>query len=156
MVKLAIWDTAGQELYNAVAPVYYRDAVGAVIVYEIVSSQSFEKVKKWVTELKDHANNKDIIIVIAGNKCDMETNRRVDKKEAESFAKSVGAKHYLVSAKSGVNINQLFKDLAENIYEVKKSKDKLMIGTKGKNPRIRIEQVNKEAQKKQNKKKPCC
>lgn len=48
-IKLAIWDTAGQEMYNAVAPVYYRDAVGAVIVYEITSNESFQKVKKWVS-----------------------------------------------------------------------------------------------------------
>ena len=41
-------DTAGQEKYNAVAPVYYRDAVGAIIVYDITSTESFEKVKKWV------------------------------------------------------------------------------------------------------------
>ena len=43
-----IQDTAGQEKYNAVAPVYYRDAVGAIIVYDITSTESFEKVKKWV------------------------------------------------------------------------------------------------------------
>ena len=49
LVKLAIWDTAGQEKYNAVAPVYYRDAVGAIVVYEIISIESLEKVKKWVS-----------------------------------------------------------------------------------------------------------
>lgn len=79
-VKLAIWDTAGQEKYNAVAPVYYRDALGAIVVYEIVSTESFEKVKKWVNELREHANNKEIIIMIAGNKSDMENQRRVDPK----------------------------------------------------------------------------
>lgn len=78
-VKLAIWDTAGQEKYNAVAPVYYRDALGAIVVYEIISTESFEKMKKWVTELRDHANNKNIIIIIAGNKSDMESQRRVNQ-----------------------------------------------------------------------------
>jgi GTPase SAR1 family protein len=54
-----------------VAPVYYRDALGAIVVYDITSKQSFEKVKKWVQELQEHSNNKDIVIIIAGNKCDM-------------------------------------------------------------------------------------
>ncbi|MCL4167781.1 UNVERIFIED_CONTAM: hypothetical protein GTU68_039733 [Idotea baltica] len=84
---MAIWDTAGQEKYNAVAPVYYRDAMGAIIVYEIISTESFEKVKKWVKELREHANNKDLVIFLAGNKADMENQRRVDLKESESYSK---------------------------------------------------------------------
>ena len=70
-------DTAGQEKYNAVAPVYYRDAVGAIIVYDITSTESFQKVKKWVEELRNHANKKNITIVIVGNKSDLEAQRRV-------------------------------------------------------------------------------
>jgi Ras-related protein Rab-21 len=46
VVRLAIWDTAGQEKYNAIAPVYYRDAYGAIIVYEITSAESFDKVEQ--------------------------------------------------------------------------------------------------------------
>jgi GTPase SAR1 family protein len=55
--------------------------VGAIVVYEIVSNESFQKVKKWVSELREHAN-KDIVITIAGNKSDMERQRRVSKTEA--------------------------------------------------------------------------
>lgn len=154
LIKLAIWDTAGQEMYNAVAPVYYRDAVGAIIVYEITSNESFEKVKKWVTELREHANNKDIVIMIAGNKCDMESSRRVPKKEAENFAKANNALHYLVSAKSGANITELFTELGNSIFESKKNSEKVLIG-KGRNPRIRIEDVSNEKDK-EKKKKECC
>lgn len=46
-----IEDTAGQEEYNSLAPIYYKDAVGAIIVYDITSRESFDKVKKWVSEL---------------------------------------------------------------------------------------------------------
>ena len=60
--------------------------------------------KKWVEELRDHANNKNIRIFIAGNKSDMENQRRVDPQEAELFAKDCQAQHFLVSAKSGANI----------------------------------------------------
>lgn len=67
---IAIQDTAGQEKYNAIAPVYYREALGAIIAYEITSRESFEKVKKWVNELEQHAP-KGIVLSIAGNKADL-------------------------------------------------------------------------------------
>ena len=87
-----------------------------------MSTESFDKVKKWVSELRDHANNKEIIIIIAGNKSDIETQRRVDSKEALSFAKQYNAPHFLVSAKSGANINELFETMATKIYENKKKR----------------------------------
>lgn len=110
-------DTAGQEKYNAIAPVYYRDAFGAIIVYEITSIESFDKVrtsliqvKKWTSELKEHAD-KNILISVAGNKSDMESMRKVKKSEAEKYANEHGLTHYNVSAKSGQNIDQIFTDL---------------------------------------------
>eukprot|EP00330_Aristerostoma_sp_ATCC50986_P011583 CAMPEP_0114586246 /NCGR_PEP_ID=MMETSP0125-20121206/9521_1 /TAXON_ID=485358 ORGANISM="Aristerostoma sp., Strain ATCC 50986" /NCGR_SAMPLE_ID=MMETSP0125 /ASSEMBLY_ACC=CAM_ASM_000245 /LENGTH=127 /DNA_ID=CAMNT_0001781595 /DNA_START=47 /DNA_END=430 /DNA_ORIENTATION=+ len=72
--KLAIWDTAGQEKFAAMAPIYYRDAEGAVLVYDITYRESFDKVQKWMAELKNHADE-DIDIVIAGNKCDRASER---------------------------------------------------------------------------------
>lgn len=53
---------------------YYRDALGAVIVYDITFKESFDKVKKWITELKEFADS-NIVVCIAGNKCDNENNR---------------------------------------------------------------------------------
>jgi small GTP-binding protein len=70
-------DTAGQEKYNAIAPVYYREAVGAIVAYEITSRESFVKVKKWVSELEQHAP-KGIILTITGNKADLEGMRKVN------------------------------------------------------------------------------
>lgn len=72
--NLAIWDTAGQEKFHALAPMYYKDAVGAIIVYDITFKESFDKVQKWILELKEFAQKK-IVICIAGNKCDMESMR---------------------------------------------------------------------------------
>lgn len=81
-VQLSIWDTAGQERFHALGPIYYRDAAGALLVYDITDQQSFEKVKNWVKELKKIVGN-DIVIVIAGNKIDMEKNRHVNNSDAE-------------------------------------------------------------------------
>jgi Ras-related protein Rab-21 len=80
-VNLSIWDTAGQERFHALGPIYYRDASGALLVYDITDAESFNKVKNWVKELKKIVGN-DIIIVIAGNKIDLEKNRNVDEAEA--------------------------------------------------------------------------
>lgn len=77
--------------------------------------------------------------MIAGNKADMESQRRVPKQEADSYAKENNVKHHLVSAKSGLNINELFLELAEAVYETKKKNDKLMMGGKGRNLRIKVE-----------------
>lgn len=81
-VQLSIWDTAGQERFHALGPIYYRDAAGALLVYDITDAESFNKVKNWVKELKKIVGN-DIVIVIAGNKIDMEKNRHVNNSEAE-------------------------------------------------------------------------
>lgn len=80
-VTLTIWDTAGQERFHALGPIYYRGASGALLVYDITDSESFNKVKNWVKELKKIMNN-EIIIIIAGNKVDLEKNRSVNEQEA--------------------------------------------------------------------------
>lgn len=80
-VQLSIWDTAGQERFHALGPIYYRDASGALLVYDITDAESFNKVKNWVKELKKIVGN-DIVIVIAGNKIDLEKNRNVVEREA--------------------------------------------------------------------------
>jgi len=105
--KLAIWDTAGQEKFSALAPIYYRDAEGAVLVYDITMKESFPKVAKWLTELRDHAGD-DIILAIAGNKCDRESDRQIRREDAEEFARKNNAKHFETSAKTNKGIGEVF------------------------------------------------
>ena len=76
-VNLSIWDTAGQERFHALGPIYYRDANGAVLVYDITDADSFTKVKTWIKELRKMLGN-DISLAIAGNKIDLEKQRHVD------------------------------------------------------------------------------
>lgn len=82
-INLAIWDTAGQEKFHALGPIYYRSSNGAVLVYDITDEDSFQKVKNWVKELRKMLGN-DICLVIAGNKIDLEKDRHVSLEEAES------------------------------------------------------------------------
>ncbi|KAJ1437293.1 small GTPase superfamily [Ochromonadaceae sp. CCMP2298] len=127
-VQLSIWDTAGQERFHALGPIYYRDASGALLVYDITDAESFVKVKNWVKELRKIVGN-DILIVIAGNKIDLEKNRNVDEAEATKYAESVGAVHFHTSAKANRGLDEVFGALAQKMLEKKGStKDKAPTG----------------------------
>merc|ERR1712137_283970 len=115
-VNLAIWDTAGQERFHALGPIYYRDANGALLVYDVTDRDSFLKVKMWVKELR-RMLGADIALTIAGNKVDLP--RVVPLEEAEAYAATVGAKHFNTSAKKNEGIEELFLDLAKRMVSVK-------------------------------------
>ena len=91
-MNLAIWDTAGQERFHALGPIYYRDADGAVLVYDTTDEESFHKVKNWVKELRKMVGQ-EIVLCIVGNKIDLDKERQVDKATAAEYAASVGALH---------------------------------------------------------------
>jgi Ras-related protein Rab-21 len=107
---LSVWDTAGQERFHALSPIYYRDAHGALLVYDITDAESFARVKKWVKELRKIVGG-DIAIAIAGNKCDLEKNRNVQESEAIAYADSVGASHFNTSAKANKGLTEVFNNL---------------------------------------------
>lgn len=115
-VNLALWDTAGQERFHALGPIYYRDSNGALLVYDITDEDSFKKVKTWVKELRKMLGD-DICLRIVGNKTDMDKDRHVSVEEAESYAESVGARHFHTSAKLNKGIEELFLDLSKAMLE---------------------------------------
>lgn len=71
LIKIQIWDTAGQESFRSITRSYYRGSIGALLVYDVASRASFESVVKWITEIQQYGNDK-IIIVLVGNKIDLE------------------------------------------------------------------------------------
>jgi|Transcript_2464 small GTP-binding protein len=89
VVKAQIWDTAGQERYRAITSAYYRGAVGALLVYDVTKKETFADVEKWLTELRDHADSK-IVIMLTGNKCDLQHLRSVSTQDAEIYAAKEG------------------------------------------------------------------
>eukprot|EP00736_Rhodelphis_marinus_P006180 Rmarinus@m.423 len=113
--NLAIWDTAGQERFHALGPIYYRDADGALLVFDITDMDSFTRVKNWVKELRKIVGN-NIALVIAANKIDLEKQRCVTQEAAEQYAQQVGATLFNTSAKKNIGIDQAFEALAKMIY----------------------------------------
>jgi len=115
-VRWELWDTAGQEQYNSLVPMYYRGAMGAVLVYDITSVASFGRLQRWVTELKN-SGPPNLVIALAGNKADLSEHRQVEKQSADDYAKQIGALCMETSAKSALNIDTLFTQLWRSIRE---------------------------------------
>ncbi len=131
-VKAHIWDTAGQEKYRSMTSTFdlsfllllvflltprkrhYRNAVGALVIYDITTRATFEGIIKWVKELKTHADP-NIVIMLVGNKLDLaEANpkaRQVTREEGENFAKSQHLLFEEVSGYNGTNVDSAFERL---------------------------------------------
>lgn len=150
-VQFNIWDTAGQERFRALAPNYYREAKGALIVYDITDRKSFDKVVSWIKELKDQAD-KNIVIVVAGNKCDMERDRQINKADAQEFCRKLQIRHFDTSAKSGNGVDEVFQELATLIYQANKDTLRTGSGRGRRNVGVTIDRRQSNAEKK----KKCC
>jgi len=114
VVKFEIWDTAGQERYHSLAPMYYRGAASAIVVYDITNRQSFVRAKSWVKELQ-RQGNPNIVIALAGNKLDLQDQRKVEVDEAKSYADDNGIMFMETSAKTNHNVTELFKAIARKL-----------------------------------------
>ncbi|KAB1262224.1 Ras-related protein Rab-22A [Camelus dromedarius] len=129
--KFLIWDTAGQERFRALAPMYYRGSAAAIIVYDItkelcsggvglqllssfVLQETFSTLKNWVKELRQHGPP-NIVVAIAGNKCDLIDVREVMERDAKDYADSIHAIFVETSAKNAININELFIEISRRI-----------------------------------------
>lgn len=115
-VKLQIWDTAGQESFKSITRSYYRGSAGALLVYDITRRETFANLTTWLEDARAHASNKDMVIILVGNKCDMEGRRRVRFEEGEAFAKEHNLLFIETSAKTAANVETAFSKVAETIY----------------------------------------
>ena len=111
--KFEIWDTAGQERYRSLAPMYYRGAKAAVVVYDITSVDTFKGAKSWIKELK--TKTKNCVVLLVGNKVDLIENRKVDIDMVEDFIKNHNLIYLETSAKTGKNVEEIFKTIGKNL-----------------------------------------
>ncbi|KAF3325925.1 ras-related protein RGP1 [Carex littledalei] len=117
IVKAQVWDTAGQERYRAVTGAYYRGAVGAMLVYDITKQQSFEHASRWLEEIRSHAD-KNIVIMLIGNKCDLGTLRAVPTENAKQFAQDENLFFMETSAMESTNVEIAFLMVLSEIYRI--------------------------------------
>lgn len=119
--NLNIWDTAGEEKYHAMAPIFYRGADGAVVIFDFTRKETFDRAEKWFQELHQFTENNPRIILV-GNKIDLPT-REVPFDAINKLSKKYGVNFLEVSAVQGINVNEVFSSLTSSIYEQKKQMD---------------------------------
>lgn len=113
---LHIWDTAGQEIFKAIAPIYYRKAAAALLVFDITDESSFSEALDWVRELEHEKS----LLFLVGNKCDLVKNRRVSEGLVRSKAQELGLSYYYTSAKTGAGVEDLFKGVCAGLAKREK------------------------------------
>jgi len=116
--NLSVWDTAGEEKYHAMTPIFYRGAHGAIIIFDVTNRETFKRASKWFHELTQFAEGSTKIILV-GNKIDL-PNREISRDEAMKLAKEYNCEFFEVSALEGINVDQIFESLTMTIYNYRK------------------------------------
>ena len=148
---LDIWDTAGQEKYKALTKFFYKDAAVCILVYDITRKETFDNLKNfWYSQLKENSGS-NVVLGVAGNKCDLYESEEVKESEARQFAEEIGAIFELTSAQNNTGINELFFEVGNKYLDpnFKPSKDE--DNPDGKNDNNKIV-LKKDDVKKENKK----
>ncbi|KAH8328331.1 hypothetical protein KR067_008127 [Drosophila pandora] len=114
--QLQIWDTAGQERFRTITQSYYRSANGVLIVYDITKRSSFANLQKWIEEVRRYTAS-NVLIILVGNKCDLEEEREVDFEEARQMCQYIPEILFVMetSAKENMNVEDAFRCLATEL-----------------------------------------
>ena len=148
-IKIQIWDTAGQERYRSITSAYYKGAKGALIVYDITRKCTFDNIDKWISDLKLNGD-KNICIVILGNKSDLNDKREVSKGDGIKKSEMYKTAFLETSALNGDNIGKAFDEIIEQIIQNNKS------FFEDNNKKEMDKGVNLNESNKDNDKKKCC
>jgi Ras-related protein Rab-2A len=122
VIKLQIWDTAGQESFRSITRIFYRGAHCVFLVYDMTRAETFNNVVEWLGEVKNNAKE-DIVVYLIGNKADIAegAGREVSYEQAIEFCKDQKiAKFFETSAKTGLNVEEVFSLASKELYKTRK------------------------------------
>ena len=117
VIKVQLWDTAGQDKYRTIAKNYYKGSHGILLLYDITKISSFENIREWIQDIRQEVSPKSIIFLI-GNKIDLTDQRKISKEQGEELAEEFKIPFFEASAKSGKNVDEVFKALYNKICEI--------------------------------------
>ena len=115
-VKIQIWDTAGQERFATLTNGFFKGSDGIIVVYSVTDEKSFENVNKWMQQIQQRAPA-DVKVLLAGNKTDLEEERKVSYEEGERLAQKYNIPFFETSAKNGTHVNEVFEKLGADVIE---------------------------------------
>ena len=116
LIKLQIWDTAGQDRFRCITKNYFRGSDGILLIYDITNQSSFNNIRNWISQIKDSLGEESRITLV-GNKVDLESNRIVSKQDGMKLAKENGLSFFETSSKENININEAFSDLTREMLK---------------------------------------
>ena len=116
IVKLQIWDTAGDQRFRNLISTHYRGADGIMLIYDVTDEESFVNLPSWLDEIRRTGCTEAARLLI-GTKCDLLTRKIVDTRRAKAFAKSEGLDLVQTSAKTVRNVETAFFTMAKKILE---------------------------------------
>ena len=155
VIKLQIWDTAGQERYKSITSAYYKGSKGAFVVYDITRKTTYENIDKWIGELKTNGSE-DVLIMLVGNKSDLEEKREVITEEVEKKAQEQKLAFCETSALNGKNVEYAFEKLINEILK-KVEKEKINEAKQlSESKAITLETADRKLNEKDSKKKKKC
>ncbi len=117
VIKVQLWDTAGQDRYRTIAKNYYKGSHGILLLYDVTKTSSFENIREWIKDIREEVYEKAIIFLI-GNKIDIKDQIKIKTEEAQKLAEEFNIPFFEASAKSGENVDEIFKALYKKISEV--------------------------------------
>ena len=113
-IDFYIWDTAGQDHFNAITRRYYRGADACLIVFAINDRESFNQIKSWHQKMTQECGNIPAALVMS--KIDLKNDIKVSNEEAENLSKELKLKLFKISSKEGIQVEECFEYLAIKHY----------------------------------------
>ena len=151
--KLNIWDTCGSEIYRAVTKQYYQGANGVILIFDLTDQNTFNDLKKWIKDVKNYGE-KNVQVIIVGNKLDLVGQRKVSNSQATNFCRENNYKYIEASAKDGTNLLKIFEELTFDLANKHQKEKEKEVNNKYKMKTL-MEDTNKSITK-DKKKNGCC
>ena len=113
---IKIWDTNGSDGFRSITRGYFRSIACALVIYDISDRNSFNNVSSWINECKNYLP-KTALLILVGNKIDLNSQRKVSFEEGNDFAKENNMMFFETSAKNGNNVSEIFLNSSKKISE---------------------------------------